>query len=308
MTEADAKAIIYGVAIGDALGWPIELMKMDKIQIIYGERGIQEPPDPARISDETQTTEAVIKALIDAGDEDVDGIMKALTHHLIEWSQSPENNRAPGHTLTEAVRTMEAGISWRESGLPQKGNGSVVRIAPVGYFFQHDLEKLKQVSIAVGLATHTHPTAVAACVAAAYLVKLGLDEVPVDQFTDRILAITRDMDEEFGGAVRKIGHVMGWTDEMAALNYIGAGWMADEAVAMAMYSVMKHPDNFARAVSRSVNTAGDSDSVGAVAGAVSAAVTGLEGIPPEWINRLENFDRLTELAEKLAKKRLEVFG
>jgi hypothetical protein len=52
--EQQACAILYGLALGDALGWPIEFLKMNKIGIIYGESGIKEPPNPAAFTDETQ--------------------------------------------------------------------------------------------------------------------------------------------------------------------------------------------------------------------------------------------------------------
>src|SRR5688572_12568361 len=114
--QARAQAILYGVALGDALGWPIEFLPMPKISVIYGEAGIQEPPQNAQVTDETQTTLAIAEALIESGSADLETLMTAVTRKLIDWSNSPENNRAPGHTVTEAIRTLEAGVSWREAG------------------------------------------------------------------------------------------------------------------------------------------------------------------------------------------------
>ena len=89
-TDQDrARAIIYGVALGDAIGYPLEFLPLQKINTIYGEAGIQEPPDPARFSDETQTTVAVSEALIEAGEADVDTLMRAVTRNLVAWSNSP---------------------------------------------------------------------------------------------------------------------------------------------------------------------------------------------------------------------------
>src|SRR5690242_17438356 len=118
-----ALAVIYGLALGDALGWPIEFLNMQKIHIIYGADGIQEPPNPALVTDDTQTAMAIGEAIVESGGEDIDTLMQAVTRRLIEWSNSPENDRAPGHTVTEAIRTLEAGIPWRESGGATKGNG-----------------------------------------------------------------------------------------------------------------------------------------------------------------------------------------
>ena len=54
-----------------------------------------------------------------------------------------------------------------------------MRVAPIGYFYQHDTDKLMQVARASGLCTHGHRTAVAASVGAAYLVKLARDRVVI---------------------------------------------------------------------------------------------------------------------------------
>ena len=295
-----AQAIIYGLALGDALGWPIEFLSMQKIHIIYGQSGIQEPPDPAKYTDDTQTSLVIAEALVEAGDADIDTLMAAVTRRLITWSNSPDNDRAPGHTVTEAVRTLEAGVPWREAGSGASGNGSAIRVAPIGYYFQGDTEKLKEVAHATGIATHSRPSSDAAAIGAAYLVKLALDGVPPDQYVRRTLEFTDGISPDFDTAMLRIGHVLEWTDEFAAINHVGSGWLGEEAVAMAVYCAMRHPDDFAKAVCRAVNIPGDSDSVGCITGGLMAARLGLDGIPPTWISRLENVDRLTETAARLA--------
>ena len=306
MTDTDkARAVLYGLAIGDALGWPIEFLKMDKVTTIYGEEGIQEPPDPAEVTDETQVSMAVAEALIEAGDQDIDTLMAALTNRLIAWSNSPENIRAPGHTVTEAIRTLEAGVSWRKAGITHaKGNGSVVRMAPIGYFYQHHPALLREVAWAVGRATHSHPTAEASCIAAAYLIKLALDNtLPEDYIHETVEFIKGDAPDELLDALAKVEHVRLWTDEHAAMDYLGSGWIAEEAVTMAAYCAIRYAGDFPGAVRRAVNIAGDSDSVGCITGGLVAARLGLSGIPRDWINRLENLTTVTDVAIRLAQKK-----
>ncbi len=306
MSEQDrAQAVIYGLALGDALGWPIEFLSMQKISIIYGQNGIQNPPDSALVSDETQTTAAIAEALIEAGDMDIDKLMAAVTRYLIAWSNSPDNDRAPGHTVTEAIRTLEAGVSWREAGVANaKGNGSAVRMAPVGYLYQHDGQRLREVAHAVGIATHAHPAADAAAVAAAYLVKLALDGAPPENYIRETLDFVGGISDEFDEAMLRIGHVTEWTDEFAALNHIGSGWIAPEAVAMAVYCAIRYKDDYVGAVRRAVNIPGDSDSVGCITGGLVAARLGLQAIPSDWIPRLENVGHLTDLANRLAARKI----
>jgi len=56
-----------------------------------------------------------------------------------------------------------------------------MRVAPIGYLYQRDLPKLRQVAAASALATHHHPAAQLGAVAAAFLVKLALDRLPPEE-------------------------------------------------------------------------------------------------------------------------------
>ncbi|MGF1505061.1 MAG: ADP-ribosylglycohydrolase family protein [Anaerolineae bacterium] len=301
-----ARSFIYGLALGDALGYPIEFLKMDKITTIYGPQGITEPPNPALYSDDTQTSIVVAESLIEQGEHDTEAVMDSFTKHFIGWANSPDNARHPGHTVTEAARTLSAGISWRESGADRMGNGSAIRVAPIGYFYQHAPDRLRDVAAAVGMATHNNPTAIAATVGAAYCVKLALDGAPPEQYVNLLLQAVGEMDETFSDTLRNFGHVLAWTDEVNAVKHIGAGWGAHEAVAMSVYCAMRHPDDYAAAVQRAVNTEGDSDSVGCITGSIVGARVGVPGIPQDWIARLENLKEITDLADRLAAKKAKV--
>ena len=309
MTEQEkSRAIMYGLALGDAMGYPIEFLKMDKITTIYGTSGIQDAPDPAIYSDETQTTLALAESLIEAGDQDIDSIMRVFTRHLITWNNSPDNTRHPGHTVSEAVRTMEAGVHWKESGANAKGNGAVIRVAPIGFFYQNDPDKLREVAVATGLATHNNEVSNAASIGAAYMIKLALDGVPPDQYVNLIREFTRDTSEEFDDWLLRIGHVAGWGDEFAATNHLGHGWVAHETVAVAIYCCLRYPDDFAKAVQLAVNTDGDSDSLGSVTGGLLGALNGLSVLPDGWIERIEDVKHLTDVADRLAAAKEKVYG
>jgi ADP-ribosylglycohydrolase len=305
--QQQARAIFYGLALGDALGWPIEFLNLQKINIIYGPDGIKMPPDPALVTDDTQTTLAITEALIEAGEADIDTIMASVTRRLIDWSNSPDNDRAPGHTVTEAIRTLEAGVGWRESGGQGKGNGSANRVAAVGYLYQHDPDKLREVAHATGLATHQNPASDAAAIAAAYLVKLALDHVPPDDYIEHTLKFTQGISSEFDEAMQRVKHVIEWTDELGAITHIGSGWFGEEAVAMATYCAIRHCDSFPKAVRRAVNIPGDSDTIGCITGAIVGAQLGLAAIPPDWIAVLENLDYITDVANRLAAKKENLY-
>jgi ADP-ribosylglycohydrolase len=101
-----------------------------------------------------------------------------------------------------------------------------------------------------------------------------------------------------------------WTDEEAALHYVGptrgGGWIAEEAVAMALYCVLKHPDDYVAAVRLGANISGDSDSVASIAGGILGARLGTAAIPADWVEALENRDYVADLADRLAAKQAEL--
>ncbi|MEA3477942.1 MAG: ADP-ribosylglycohydrolase family protein, partial [Bacteroidota bacterium] len=106
------------------------------------------------------------EALIKAGEKDIESIMQVVREEFIEWSHSPDTpNRAPGRTCLTGVARMEQGAHWSRSGVAgSKGCGSAMRSAPIGYLYQNDPVKLKEVAHATGICTHGHPTEDAACI------------------------------------------------------------------------------------------------------------------------------------------------
>ena len=62
-----AHGLLFGLALGDALGWPVEFESWDAIRARYGRDGIQHPPDPAIYTDDTQMTIALTEGLLAAG-------------------------------------------------------------------------------------------------------------------------------------------------------------------------------------------------------------------------------------------------
>jgi ADP-ribosyl-[dinitrogen reductase] hydrolase len=80
------------------------------------------------------------------------------------------------------------------------------------------------------------------------------------------------------------------------VEQLGAGWIAEEALAISLYCALK-ADNFKDGVLLAVNHSGDSDSTGAIAGNILGLIHGVDGIPKEWIDDLEVKDIINEMVE-----------
>ena len=299
-----AAGMIYGLACGDALGKPTEFLPLSEIKVRYGPEGIKELPEPAYFTDDTEMTLALSEALVEAGWEDLETLMAAVSRRFIAWFNSVRPWRSPGATCMAACRNLAKGIHWRESGIPHsKGCGSVMRVAPVGFFYRRDISRMAMIAWAQGVATHGHPAAVDACRAVSLWVKLALEGVPPSEWLDRIYHTWPEYLWSFDweACVTRYREALTWTDEEKAMDYIGQGWTAEEAALLALYCVVRYPDDYVAVVRRGANSNGDSDSIACIAGALVGARLGMEAIPQGWRERIERSDYLADLASRLAE-------
>lgn len=302
--ESKARGIVFGLGIGDALGYPTEFLFLSQIKDKYGDSGITDLPNPALFTDDTQMSIAVTEALIQTGNQDIETIMAAIREEFIKWRHSPENDRAPGNACLAGVSNMERGIHWAESGVADsKGCGSAMRVAAIGYLYQNDPEKLKDVARASGICTHGHRTAIAASIGAAYLAKLALDGVEPGNMISELLGFTSGKSGEFDRAISKVDDCLGYDDEEKALKELGEGWIGEEAVALALYCFLRYPDDYVKTVIRGANTNGDSDSIASIAGGISGARLGISAIPEDWCRNIEKADYLDDLSVRLCEKK-----
>lgn len=75
----------------------------------------------------------------------------------------------------------------------------------------------------------------------------------------------------------------------------GAGWIAEEALATALYCFLLFPDDPPAAVRRAAYSSGDSDSIAALAGAFAGAHHGAGAWPAPWVDAIEYRERLLAL-------------
>ena len=140
------------------------------------------------------------------------------------------------------------------------------------------------------------------------MIKLALDQVAPGEYLGHLYAFTEGISDDYDQALRRVSHVQGWGDEVAAMRHIGQGWVAEEAVALALYCVLRYPDSYVDAVRRGANSGGDSDSIASIAGGVAAARLGLQSIPAGWIGRCEKRDYIAGVADQLAVIRRQMEG
>ena len=83
------------------------------------------------------------------------------------------------------------------------------------------------------------------------------------------------------------------------IRKLGEGWVGEEALAIAVYSVARHIDSFTDTIIAAVNHDGDSDSTGSIAGNIIGSIVGYERIPSKFKEHLELHDVILGIADDL---------
>lgn len=208
--------------------------------------------------------------------------------------------RAPGATCLSALREAP-GLGGRAPN-NSKGCGTVMRIAPLGLGSLPDapIGLFKFAADVAGL-THGHPTA---CLSAGFLAVMISHLVEGASLPDAIAAGKRLLvaEPDRGETLRAISDAevmaVNVKADPAAVEQLGGGWVAEEALAIALYSVLT-TSNFEDAIVLAVNHGGDSDSTGAIAGNIAGALYGTDGIPDRWLAHIELRDEISSVADDL---------
>ena len=87
-----------------------------------------------------------------------------------------------------------------------------------------------------------------------------------------------------------------------AIRQLGEGWIAEEALAISVYCVLK-TDSLEDALVMAVNHDGDSDSTGAIAGNLAGVIYGIQTMPQKWLSGVELQSEIVGMAQKLLKYR-----
>jgi len=182
------------------------------------------------------------------------------------------------------------------------GNGSAMRIAPIGVFYYDDLATLKQVAYKSSHITHAHELGKEGAALEACAIALVTEAEPSfpfasDEFLRRLKSFIEH--EVYQQKLGRIERLIGEGDKAKVVLELGNGIEAFNSVPTAIYSFLTHPQSFEEAIIYAISLGGDTDTIAAMTGAISGAYLGIEAIPEGWKQRLENREYIEELAQKL---------
>ncbi len=302
------RGALLGTAVGDVLGMPVENHSYIQIQRAHGR--LKELKDGwlprGTYTDDTQLMIALAECL--AANKAVN--QDDLARRIVEIY---DNFRGHGVVIRNFVNLMDRGWGWRKARkkildtFTSAWNGSAMRIAPVGAFYANDLPMLKKAARLSGEVTHCGALAQDGCTLQALAVGLavragstkgfdrGFDKAG---FLKELAAAARE--EVHVRRLRKVEELLqGSPSIYEVIKAIGNTVEVQNSVPTAIYCFLRSPDNFEETVSYAVCLGGDADTIGAMAGAISGALNGVEAIPSRWLDGLEERERISGLADKL---------
>ena len=312
-----------GGAIGDALGEPVEFLSKDERLQRWGPAGVQgfvHPHGMGRFTDDTQMTLFTAEALI-LHAKTGEPLLTALHNTYLRWLVtqkfpsriSPDTYLREGFLLDEPILHQRMGpgrtclralMEATDLGMPvvndSKGCGGLMRVAPIGFWAalhpgDWDIRRTFTVASHAAQLTHGHPCGyLSAGFFAALMREVALGVPLKDAMTETLLLL-----EKLGETGETIRQLIRRARELAAkeapweqtVQELGAGWVAEEILAIAVYLGLTAPD-FRTGIIQAANHPGDADSVGAIAGQLLGALHGDTSSLMNWTRLIDGYDTL----------------
>jgi ADP-ribosyl-[dinitrogen reductase] hydrolase len=303
------RGVLLGLAVGNALGLPAEGESAHAIRRHFS-GGITEvsPQERDRPWDDDLAQAALLAETLAESDE-LDP--EAFAARLVVWAR--ENGRGIGTLTQSVIAELENGspsqeaarLAWERNPMSNAGNGAVMRCPPVALRHLRSGVDLVRTARASALVTHYDArcewSTVVATIATATC--LSGAPAPIGDIAPAVGAIKgdgwlADSIEQVSEAARNAeGATLG---SLELDDQVDMGFTL-KAMQVALWCTAQ-PGSFEEIVVAVVNEGGDTDTNGAIAGAVAGARLGASSIPSRWLDNVAGTEELTKLADRLFKR------
>lgn len=307
------KSAILGLAVGDALGVPVEFQSREALQKnpvkTLREFGTHKQPK-GTWSDDSTMTFCLIEMLSQGYD------LRKLGNHFVNWYRhahwTPHGVVFDmGNTTRHAILKLEAEIVLPEDAggkdIQSNGNGSLMRIIPL-IFHTKDMPITERWKITkdVSSLTHGHFIACFSCFIYLEYARLLLQGKPkLDAYYELIDTInlflkTQDFVQEH---LEVFDRVLSKQTPLYKLprKEINSGGYVIDSLEASLWSLLKH-SNYSETVLAAINLGRDTDTTGAITGGLAGILYGEEGIPMTWVAYLARFSDIMDLIDRLQSK------
>ena len=284
-----AKGALLGLAVGDALGAPVEFKARGSFEPVTAFRPTRHfNLAPGVWTDDTAMAVCLGEALVSAGGYDSYHIMDEFLAWWRKGKHTPE-----GYCFDCGIQTsqrlgayeVEPVVSEKEPRTTTAGNGCIMRLAPVPIWtLKGSEETTARLAALSARETHySHEAEEATAVFALLLRFLMKGHTPAE-------ALSRAAEVDSRGLS---AHLAAATEE----TVVGSGYVRDSL--QAAWWAFSSSASFSEAVLKAVNLGDDADTTGAIAGQLAGAYFGASAIPQHWREQVWRGAQLEELAEAL---------
>ncbi|MFX1359760.1 MAG: ADP-ribosylglycohydrolase family protein [Promethearchaeota archaeon] len=322
---------LLGVALGDTLGHPFEGVLREDIyskftdfkEFINSHKKLFNT-----YTDDTQLTLHTAEALIQSSGFNLDNLIR----EYIKWLDDPPIG--PGYGCLTSIHKLRYGIPWQKAASNSGGNGTAMRISPIGLFFSNNLKALKTIALKSSIITHSHPAASAGAIVVARAIAYLIDKSPnegfsIDEFfeviTSSISNSKEDIWEEFIEILGKVKKNLNISIDSGLIKfsqigvkspyfieqYFGKAFVHPytlSTVACAIFIFLNKLNSFEECIFELATAGGDSDTVGAIGGSLAGVYFGLENIPFELRKLVKNHKYILKVSESLYNKFRNRYG
>jgi ADP-ribosyl-[dinitrogen reductase] hydrolase len=291
-----ARGALVGLACGDALGRPVEFMPPADIEREHGTvtemlgHGTHNQP-AGTVTDDTEMMLCIARSLTYREAFEPEDVAR----RYVEWLASGPFD--VGLMTRDAIRELERDAPpdvagkrmWerRQEGA-NAGNGSLMCCVPYALAFAHDVDSLVNTSRESSRITHYDQRCQDACVAFNAIVVAQLTDRPV---TDLLSGY--QLHDDVRGVVDRV-----LSDDLLDESTLQNTGYVVHTLETSLHDALTS-ESAERAIVRSVNRGGDTDTLGAVTGALAGSRFGLSALPDRWLTHINEVDELNELADQL---------
>jgi ADP-ribosyl-[dinitrogen reductase] hydrolase len=305
MKEDRYLGCLLGLGVGDALGAPLEFMSASQIRIKHGTvrtmlGGGWQHARPGETTDDTAMALALAESLVEKNGFDVDDV----TQRYVAWMRSGPKD--VGNTIRATLSRIASGADPEEAcaavhsevGGKTAGNGTVMRCPSLALAYPLDAEALITHSKAEARITHFDPLAGLGSASLNLMIAAALgpgkDKAAIPQAARKAL-------ESVNGE-----HAVPDPSGKRAYDLRPTGFVLD-TLECALWAFL-NGKSFEDAMVLAVNLGGDTDTIGAVCGALCGTWYGVGKIPKDWLNVLDKRQALEGAAKTLFARNRPLFG
>ncbi len=325
---ARAVGCLAGVAVGDAMGMPLEFLTRDEIRARFGRVDRFLEPTPGhihagtprgRVTDDTEQTWALAEALI--ASERI--TPRAAADAYLGWADRVDAFRSSflGPSSRSALERLRAGEDPARTGERGATVGAAMRVAPIGIVNAGNMEAAVNEAYLSSLPTHGVNIAIAGACAVAAGVACAVAGGSLEDVVEAAVAggeRGQRLGVQWAGAT--VPARMRLALELVRCNRedperaedvlyetVGVGMYPTELVATAVGLVALYDGNPRLAIPAAAGMGGDADTLAAMVGAISGALGGIGALLPEWVAMVERVNDLDceTLAARLVATRAD---